>query len=103
MAAPILWTPGKGVLSAGKKPMSIKFLLLGGGYFGFFLGGGSADFIFMGARIFLIICWLKTQVLLGTAIKQFQKFLGNVRVNFWLSRKWAECCFESTVSEERTR
>ena len=32
--------------------MSIKFLLLGGGYFGFG-GGGSADFIFMGARIFL--------------------------------------------------
>ena len=34
--------------------MSIKFLVLGGaGYFGFFWGG-SADFIFMGARIFLI-------------------------------------------------
>ena len=33
--------------------MSIKFLVLGGGgYFGFW-GGGSADFIFMGARIFL--------------------------------------------------
>ena len=32
--------------------MSIKFLVLGGGGFGF-LGGGSADFIFMGARIFL--------------------------------------------------
>ena len=33
--------------------MSIKFLVLGGG-FGFG-GGGSADFIFMGARIFLKI------------------------------------------------
>ena len=33
--------------------MSIKFLVFGGGeYFGFW-GGGSADFIFMGARIFL--------------------------------------------------
>ena len=33
--------------------MSIKFLVLGGGgYFGFG-GGGSADFIFVGARIFL--------------------------------------------------
>ena len=31
--------------------MSVKFLLLGGGVLG---GGGSADFIFMGARIFLI-------------------------------------------------
>ena len=43
----------KCVRSAGKT-MSIKFLVLGGGYFGFFFGGrGSADFIFMGARIFL--------------------------------------------------
>ena len=33
--------------------MSIKFLLLGGGVF-WVWGGGSADFIFMGARIFLI-------------------------------------------------
>ena len=33
--------------------MSIKFLVLGGGYFGVWGGGGSADFIFMGARIFL--------------------------------------------------
>ena len=34
--------------------MSIKFLVLGGGVFGVFGGGGrSADFIFMGAGIFL--------------------------------------------------
>ena len=33
--------------------MSIKFLVLGGGIWGWG-GGGSADFIFMGARIFLI-------------------------------------------------
>ena len=39
----------KCVLSAGK-PMSIKFRVLGGFLGG---GGGSADFIFMGARIFL--------------------------------------------------
>ena len=33
--------------------MSIKFLVLGGGGFGVFGGGGgSADFIFMGAGIF---------------------------------------------------
>ena len=42
----------KCVLSAGK-PVSIKFLVLGGGVF-WVWGGGSADFIFMGARIFLI-------------------------------------------------
>ena len=35
-----------------EKPMSIKFLVLGGGVFGFG-GGGSPDYIFMGARIFL--------------------------------------------------
>ena len=43
------------VLSAGK-PMSRKFLVLGGGgVFWVFFGGGSADFIFMGAGIFLIV------------------------------------------------
>ena len=42
----------KCVLSAGK-PLSIEFLLLGGG----FGGGGGADFIFMGARIFLTEIW----------------------------------------------
>ena len=43
----------KCVLSAGK-PVSIKFLVLrGGGVLGLG-GGGSADFIFMGAGIFLI-------------------------------------------------
>ena len=36
--------------------MSIKFLVLGGGILGFSFGGGSADFIFMGARIFLVLC-----------------------------------------------
>ena len=45
MAAPILWTPGKMPFPAGK-PRGGVFWDLGG-------GGGSADFIFMGARIFL--------------------------------------------------
>ena len=36
-----------------EKAMSIKFLVVGGGVF-WAWGGGSADFIFMGARIFLI-------------------------------------------------
>ena len=36
-------------------PMSIKFLVLGGGVFWVLGGGGrSADFIFMGAGIFLM-------------------------------------------------
>ena len=37
-----------------EKPMSIKFLVLGGGTWGLG-GGGCADFIFMGAGIFLIL------------------------------------------------
>ena len=37
-----------------KTHVHIKFLVLGGGgILGFFFWGGSADFIFMGARIFL--------------------------------------------------
>ena len=52
MGASILWMPGKMRSFSRKNSMSIKFLVLGGGgYFGFW--GGSADFIFMGARIFL--------------------------------------------------
>ena len=51
MGASILWMPGKMRSFCRNKPMSIKFLILGGGgYFGFW---GGADFIFMGARIFL--------------------------------------------------
>ena len=52
MAAPILWAPGIfWVLSAGKPPNKIPHL----GEVGVFWKGGvgSADFIFMGAGIFL--------------------------------------------------
>ena len=38
-----------------ENPMPIKFLVLGGVFGFFFVGGGSADLIFMGARIFLIL------------------------------------------------
>ena len=43
----------KSVLSAGKTHVHKIPAFRGGGYLGF-LGGGSANFIFMGARIFLI-------------------------------------------------
>ena len=46
MGAPILWTPGKNAFFLQEKPMSVKFPFLG---FFFGGGGGSADFIFMGA------------------------------------------------------
>ena len=55
MAAPILWTPGRNAfflqenLYVHKIP---RFLGGGGGIF-VWGGGGSADFIFMGAGIFL--------------------------------------------------
>ena len=48
MAAPILWTPGK-MHSFCRKNHVRKIPL----FWGWFWGGGSADFIFMGARIFL--------------------------------------------------
>ena len=52
MAAPILWTPEKmRFFLQENKPMSIKFRVFWGG----FGGGRRADFIFMGARIFLIL------------------------------------------------
>ena len=53
MGASILWTPGRCVLSAGKTHVH-KIPRFRGGGLGFLGGGGSADFIFMGARIFLI-------------------------------------------------
>ena len=53
MAAPISWTPGKNAFFLQEKTHVRKIPFFGGGIFG---GGrgGSADFIFMGARIFLI-------------------------------------------------
>ena len=82
MAAPILWAPGKCALSAGK-PMSIKFLVLGGRgvFLCFFFGGGSADFIFMGARIFLneIEEESKVQIFLRVRVGDFQEFVGPAR------------------------
>ena len=53
MAAPILWAPGKMRSFCREKPHAIKFLGLGGVFWLFFFGGGSADFDFMGARILL--------------------------------------------------
>ena len=49
------------VLSAGK-PLSIKFLVLGGGGGFGVLGGGSADLIFMGAGIFLTSVFIAEKI-----------------------------------------
>ena len=55
MAAPILWTPGKNASVLQENHVHKIPRFRGGGYFGFWGGGGvgSADFIFMGAKIFL--------------------------------------------------
>ena len=56
MAAPILWTPGKNASVLQEKPCVHKIPRFRGGVFCVNWGGGgggSADFIFMGARIFL--------------------------------------------------
>ena len=47
MGAPILWTPGKMRSFCRKKPMSIKFLVLGGGILGF---GGGVPILSLRAR-----------------------------------------------------
>ena len=49
MGAPILWTPGKNAFFLQEKPMSIKFLVLGGGWV---LGGGEVPILFLCARGF---------------------------------------------------
>ena len=55
MPAPILWAPGKKcVLSAGK-PVSVKFLVLGGGGYFWVLGGGEVPILFLWARGFFLI------------------------------------------------
>ena len=54
MAAPISWTPGTMRPFCRKNHVHIIPRFRGGGILGFGGGGGSADFIFMGARIFLI-------------------------------------------------
>ena len=46
MAVPILWTHGEKASVLQEKPVSIRFLVLGGGYFGF--GGGKCRFYFYG-------------------------------------------------------
>ena len=54
MGAPILWTPGKMRPFYRKNHVhKMPRFYGGGGILGFGGGGGSADFIFMGARIFL--------------------------------------------------
>ena len=53
MAAPILWTPGKNAFFLQESLHVHKIPRLGGGGFWVWGWGGSADFIFMGAGIFL--------------------------------------------------
>ena len=53
MAAPILWTPGKNAFFLQENLHVHKIPRFGGGGKFGLGGGGSADFIFMGARIFL--------------------------------------------------
>ena len=55
--------------------MSIKFLLLGGGYLGFFLGGGECRFYFYGRGAFPALC---------------PKILGTRFTNYGLRMFWGE-------------
>ena len=76
--------------------MSIKFLVLGGGYFGFW-GGGSADFIFMGARMFLKIA--------NVPCPKAGSFTHQASIlatcsGFLRLGKWRDPLFVNTVNEE---
>ena len=80
MAAPILWTPGKKRPFCRKNHVH-KISRFRGGYFGFF-GGGSTDFIFMDARIFLrlrrvnSVQRLSQMALQRCNVNFFARFLG---------------------------
>ena len=66
MAAPILWTPGKMHLFCRKNHVH-KIPRFRG-------GGGSADFIFMGARIFLKIRRPAMEPFFGNRLSRFRGF-----------------------------
>ena len=48
IGAPILWTPGKNAFFLQEKPVSTKFLVLGGGILGLGGGRGKCRFYFYG-------------------------------------------------------
>ena len=83
------------VLSAGKKPMPIKFLLLRGGGFWAFLegGGGSANFSFMGVGIFPILRTLLRSKVLHDPLGVHPSF-SCMKFSTWTSA-WRTGCFES--------
>ena len=69
-----------------EKAMSIKFLVLGWGYLGFFWGGGgSADFIFHGREDFSDFSWF--QLLHGSLCRFLRKKLQE-RGGF---NSWLQC------------
>ena len=74
MAAPILWAPGIfGLFLQDKNSMSIKFLVSGVWYL-VFLGGGSVNFVFMGAGIFVILDYTMIKALAVINLFVFQYF-----------------------------
>ena len=56
MAAPILWVPRISVFFLQENLHVHKIPCFRGGVFWVWFGGGSADFIFMGAGIFMTVC-----------------------------------------------
>ena len=81
LGAPILWAPGifafflQEILHVHKIPC-----FRGGVFWFFFFGGGSADFIFMGAGIFLtyaMVLWLLLRVANGPMGMSFGNGIRN--------------------------
>ena len=95
MAAPILWTPGKNAFFLQEKLHVRKIPPFWGGFW----GGGSADFIFMGARIFLKETTkkskdsflLRTPAIPGKEEQNAQKSKGRGGFSESLQRKYQRC------------
>ena len=89
MAAPILWTPGKIAFFLQENRHVHKIpRFRGGGYFGFWRGGGSADFIFMGAGIFLT-CFEGNKICMDQSPESMSKVpLRLALVHGWFFPAW---------------
>ena len=97
MAAPILWTPGKIRPFCRKNHVHRIPRFRGGGILGFWGGGGgSADSIFMGARIF----HTNGQVLARPISTAFLWLFGSLNCS-WMSRSSSGQSFSLLFQQKR--
>ena len=88
----------KCVRSAGKKPMSIKFLLLGGGIFGFGGRGGECRFYFYGRADFSDLGIFRLfRVFSGTFVQNPKKTFFETFLGFRARRPGDSCKWSHTM------